>query len=344
MLDVVCMKSTLPKKPHNEAIRLELLSMKESDLRMRDDLASKGTLFGDYDAGMEEVHRRNAARLREIVSEFGWPGQTLVGQDGCEAAWMIAQHAVSEPSFMQEMLQLLQFASKRNEAPYRQVAYLQDRILMMQGRPQIYGTQYDWDEQGEFNPWPIQDPQTVDASRKEAGLDNLTQNTRRMRESVRQSLEKAPGDPVLRRKQFENWAQKTGWRNNAVNPVILRLTVLPGLYSVCRLSPEERIPEQITQLPFYICSRTPDELTVVCDEASAPQTGKRETGWRLFKFEGPFPFHLTGILSSVAVPLAQAGVGIFAASTFDTDYVLVKHDQLTSAVSALISAGHHVEL
>lgn len=78
----------------------------------------------------------------------------------------------------------------------------------------------------------------------------------------------------------------------------------------------------------------------MCSEESAPETGRLETGWRALKVEGPLDFNLTGILAGIANPLARAGISIFAISTFDTDYVLVREVQLDNALAALRSAGH----
>src|SRR5688500_12493537 len=83
----------------NEALRRELLSLREEDMRVREQLSADGSLFEGYHPHMEAVHRHNAARLREIIGEYGWPGASLVGTDGAEAAWLIVQHAISEPEF-----------------------------------------------------------------------------------------------------------------------------------------------------------------------------------------------------------------------------------------------------
>jgi hypothetical protein len=115
------------------------------------------------------------------------------------------------------------------------------------------------------------------------------------------------------------------------------LRVLPGRYSVCRLAPDASLPEH-----FFSATRTPDELSVVCDEVHAPENAKCEAGWRLMQVAGPLEFSLTGVLAAIAAPLAKAGVSIFALSTFDTDYVLVKEDDLAKAIEALRGAGHGV--
>lgn len=122
----------------------------------------------------------------------------------------------------------------------------------------------------------------------------------------------------------------------------LRLNVLEGRLAVCRLDPAEGIPAWATQADFFSVTRAPDELSVVCPEGNAPGDVRCEKGWRALQLAGPFAFSLTGVLASVLDPLARAGVSIFAVSTFDTDYVLVKEERLPAAVAALREAGHEV--
>lgn len=88
---------------------------------------------------------------------------------------------------------------------------------------------------------------------------------------------------------------------------------------------------------------TVDETSVVCNAAAVPPGIQTETGWRAFVVAGPLDFGLTGILLSIAQPLAQAGISIFALSTYDTDYVLVKESNLDKAIAALVAAGHSVQ-
>jgi hypothetical protein len=85
-----------------------------------------------------------------------------------------------------------------------------------------------------------------------------------------------------------------------------------------------------------------DELSVVCQEELVPANIRAENGWRGLKVEGPLDFALTGILAGLASALAQAGVSLFAISTFDTDYILVKEKDLAKAIRALEQAGHRV--
>ncbi len=129
----------------DQKLRRELLDMMANDMSTRDELAADGSLFEGYHPRMEAVHRSNSARLSAIIDERGWPGLSLVGDDGEDAAWMIVQHSIGEPAFQRRALELLKEAVARGEARAWQAAYLEDRICACEGRPQIYGTQYDWD-------------------------------------------------------------------------------------------------------------------------------------------------------------------------------------------------------
>lgn len=120
----------------------------------------------------------------------------------------------------------------------------------------------------------------------------------------------------------------------------LRFSVVPGSFAVLRLAPDAEVPPGVLAPPFHSVTRTPAELSVVCPDEALPEGARAERGWAILALEGPFPFELTGILASILVPLAKAGVGIFALSTFDTDYVLVKRERLDDALAALAAAGH----
>jgi len=91
---------------------------------------------------------------------------------------------------------------------------------------------------------------------------------------------------------------------------------------------------------FFCVIRARDEVSVVCPEDLVPHRVPAERGWATLKLEGPFPFDLTGVLAAFLDPLAEAKVPIFAISTFNTDYVLVKRENIARAVEALLAAGH----
>ena len=114
------------------------------------------------------------------------------------------------------------------------------------------------------------------------------------------------------------------------------------LFAVARLSPESAIPEWAAD--FFAVTRTPDELSIVCAEAAVPAAVAAERGFRMLKVEGPLDFSLTGVMASIAGPLAEAGVSLFAISTYDTDYVLVRDSAVGLAVDALRGAGWDIAM
>jgi hypothetical protein len=122
----------------------------------------------------------------------------------------------------------------------------------------------------------------------------------------------------------------------------LNLSVLEHRLAVCRLEPDSEVPAWATGAPFFSVTRTADELSVVCPEERVPAGVTCERGWRVLKFEGPLEFGLTGVLASVAVPLAESEVGILAIATYDTDYVLVQESRLDLAARTLRERGHEV--
>lgn len=122
----------------------------------------------------------------------------------------------------------------------------------------------------------------------------------------------------------------------------LRLSVLDERLAVSRLDPDSAIPAWATSTSLFSVTRSHDELSVVCPEDCVPDDVKREDGWRALKLEGTFDFEQVGVLASLAVPLAEAGVAIFAISTHDTDYILVKQHQLDAAITALSDRGYEV--
>ena len=125
---------------------------------------------------------------------------------------------------------------------------------------------------------------------------------------------------------------------------LLTLTVFPERYAICRLDAKAPVPQWSEDGQFVSISRTPDELSVVCLEANVPSGVTCEPGWRVLKCEGPLDYALTGIMASLAEPLADANVPIFPIATHDTDYILIKERHLETAIHALTSYGHAVRV
>jgi hypothetical protein len=122
----------------------------------------------------------------------------------------------------------------------------------------------------------------------------------------------------------------------------LKFSVVPGAFAVCRLPADAPPPTWMVRGTFLSVTRSAEELSVVTMEDVVPDEVKSEKGWACLKLHGPFPFQLTGILASFIGPLAEAGIPIFAVSTFDTDYVLLKEQDRVRSLKALVDAGHEL--
>jgi hypothetical protein len=123
----------------------------------------------------------------------------------------------------------------------------------------------------------------------------------------------------------------------------LTLSILPDTLAIARLDANAAIPHWAPAGNFFAITRTLDELSVVCSQTSVPDEIKCDQGWRCLKVEGPFDFSVTGIVASLAAPLARAGVSIFVISTYDTDYLLVKQENVEKAILVLTEQGHAIE-
>jgi uncharacterized protein len=119
----------------------------------------------------------------------------------------------------------------------------------------------------------------------------------------------------------------------------IEVRLLPETFSVCGLASNSPIPSQVLGSSCLSITRTADELSIVCEQSLAPLNAKIEKDWRAFKVLGKLDFVLTGILASIANPLAQAKISIFAISSFDTDYVLVREMDIVAAETVLIESG-----
>lgn len=193
----------------NESLRRELLAMREEDLCVRQELLEAGELGGPYVPRMEAVHIKNAARLRELIAEHGWPAEDIADKDGAEAAWFIAQHAVGEPEFQHQVLHLLNTCVAEGRTPAWHAAYLEDRIALHEGRPQRFGSQWmDDPRDGRIRPWTLADPEHINELRSSVGLGPL-----------RPIPEPGPDLPEEKQKEikedarwWQEWLASKGWR------------------------------------------------------------------------------------------------------------------------------------
>lgn len=123
----------------------------------------------------------------------------------------------------------------------------------------------------------------------------------------------------------------------------MKLFALAGRYAVCRLGPQGGVPARALAGSFFTVTRTPDELSLVCEEEHAPAGARCERDFRALGVRGPLDFALVGVLAGLTGALAEANVSLFAISTFDTDYLLVRDRDFTRALAALRAAGHEIE-
>lgn len=195
-----------------KSLATELIAMAAEDQRVRAELLAEGVLFDGYQARMAEVHHRNAVRLAAIMRELGWPSRGVVGRAAADAAWLVLQHAIGDPPVMRRGLELLR-ALPSGEVDPIQVAMLEDRVRTFSGLPQVYGTQFDWDEWGEMRPRPIADEAHVDERRAAIGLPPLAEKLREIREAFARDGEAMPSDAAERRREIDAWERSVGWRD-----------------------------------------------------------------------------------------------------------------------------------
>ncbi|MBL8559393.1 MAG: hypothetical protein JNM47_11770 [Hyphomonadaceae bacterium] len=191
--------------------RDSLLKAAERDMETRARLVREGTLFDGYHPDMEAVHLENATLLAQAFDALGWPDRTRLGDEGAAAAFLILQHAISRPDLQRRGLALMLEAIPRGDASMIDAAYLSDRIAVFEGKPQLYGTQFDWFD-GELSPAPMVEPELVEERRAAVGLPPLADVAAMLRRRARDEGDAPPADMDARKVDFEAWARKVGWR------------------------------------------------------------------------------------------------------------------------------------
>jgi hypothetical protein len=188
-----------------------LIAAARKDLETRSRLAADGSLFEGYHPEMEAVHQANAALLDRAFDALGWPGRAALGEEGAGAAFLVLQHAISRPDVQRRGLMLLLDAIPRGDASPLDAAYLSDRIAVFEGRPQLFGTQFDWFD-GALGPSPVAEPAALDERRASVGLPPIAEAIAAARANAAAEGHGPPSDLAARQAQFEAWARRTGWR------------------------------------------------------------------------------------------------------------------------------------
>jgi hypothetical protein len=193
--------------------RTLLIAAARRDLETRTRLAASGALFDGYHPEMEAVHDANAALLARAFDALGWPGRHALGDEGAAAAFLILQHAIGHPELQRRGLTLMLEAIPRGQANALDAAYLADRIAVHEGSEQTFGTQFDWDANGQLSPAPTRDPESLDERRASVGLPPIAETIAHMRAGAAAEGERAPADLARRRADYEAWARRVGWRS-----------------------------------------------------------------------------------------------------------------------------------
>ncbi|WP_282081423.1 DUF6624 domain-containing protein [Aquimarina algiphila] len=192
-------------------IAKRIIELKNADLELRDKLIQTGQLDEGYNKEMEKLHNKNAEALDEIIDAIGYPTIDKVGKEANEATWLIIQHSIGQPSFMKKCEKLLEKAVNDNKANPKNLAYLTDRIAVFEGKPQRYGTQFDWDKNKELSPYSFDDLTKVNQRRKSIGLNTLEEQTEIIRTQAKNENQSPPIDFEKRKQEIKKWQKKVGW-------------------------------------------------------------------------------------------------------------------------------------
>jgi len=188
-----------------------LVQMQKADLTLREQLIQENKLFEGYNETMEALHNQNADQMAAIMEQIGYPTPEKVGKEAAEAAWLIVQHAISNPLFMKNCAQALQKEVQNGKAEAKHWAYLTDRIAVLGDKKQLYGTQFDWDEHGELSPLPIKYKKTVNKRRVSMGFNTLEEQIILMRKRAELEQETPPSDFEERKQAAREWQKRVGW-------------------------------------------------------------------------------------------------------------------------------------
>lgn len=194
-----------------KSIAEKIISLKKRDESLRSELIKKGSLSDGYDPEMEALHNSNARELSQIMETIGYPTSEKVGEEASAAAWLVIQHAIGQPDFMKKAASLFEKAVNDQKADPIGLAYLSDRIAVFEGKPQRYGTQFDWDENGEMKPNQFDNLEKVNERRKALGLNTLEEQVKIIQERLKNENQQPPPDLEARKRAYERWKKTVGW-------------------------------------------------------------------------------------------------------------------------------------
>ncbi len=192
-------------------IQKKLIRLCRIDLNFRTKLVNSNQLNLGYNEEMEKIHIANAHELEKIIDQIGWPHFKLVGLKAEEAAWIIAQHAISLPDFQRKCLKILKSTEPRNLSSKKYIAYLEDRILCFEGKKQIYGTQFDEFSNTKDQLHAANDLENIDQLRLMMDLPPLKEQIEVHKKRVHHENQKSI-DLEKKNIEYQKWLRKVGWR------------------------------------------------------------------------------------------------------------------------------------
>ncbi len=195
-----------------KSIAEKIINLKNADIALRDKLVLNGQLSEGYNEEMKQLHNRNAKTLSDIIDTIGYPTIDKVGKEANEATWLIIQHSIGQPEFMKKCAELLEIAVRENKSDPINLAYLTDRIAVFEGVLQLYGTQFDWDENGNLSPNLYDDLSKVNERRKSIGLNTLEAHIEIIRRIAKSENQSPPEDFEKRKQEIEEWKKNVGWK------------------------------------------------------------------------------------------------------------------------------------
>lgn len=168
---------------NEENIIRDLKEMYDADQAMRERaLQNDGAIESEEDLNLDRI---NTERMKAIVNRVGWITISGFGQDASKRAWLLVQHTDHDVAFQEQCLNLMK-ALPQGEVSQINIAYLEDRVRVNQGRSQLYGTQFFGDQTGFYGPRPIENPELVDERRKEIGLSTMAEYREELRKKYGQ--------------------------------------------------------------------------------------------------------------------------------------------------------------
>jgi hypothetical protein len=191
-------------------LQRKLISLAETELSMWNKLTQNGNRFEGIPREFEKLRISNAEELHKIIKNQGWPGYSLAGKKGSEAAFRIARSSIDKPELMKLFLTAIKNSIFKGEASEVQGVILEDCILNYQKKPQSCGVFFDWDEHGEITV-NVNDVALANKKRKMLGMATIEEDMAKHKNEVAKELGTKPQDIRNRQQQEVDWAKRVGW-------------------------------------------------------------------------------------------------------------------------------------